>query len=286
MPDGKALGRLTGRLDGQVALITGAARGQGRSHALALAGEGAAIVACDVPGPMTTLGYPLATQDDLDETVRQVTDLGGTCLGLPTDVRDRSAVDEAVRATTEQFGRLDILIANAGISAHGRLEDVSDEAWDEMIATNLTGVFYCLRAAIPPMRARRYGRVVVTSSMAGRMGIPNIAHYGATKWGVIGMAKSLALEVATEGITVNVVCPCTVATPMVLNESTYRVFAPDVPDLEREKVLERFRRVNPIPEPWIAPEDVSRAVLHLVTDPGVMTGSVLEIGLGSSARLH
>jgi len=275
-----------GSLDGQVALITGAARGQGRSHALALAAEGAAIAACDVPGPMSTLGYPLGTQEDLDETVRLVTALGGTCVGLPTDVRDRDAVDEAVRVTTDRFGRLDILVANAGISGHAPLWDVSDQAWDEMIATNLTGVFYCLRAAIPPMRARRYGRVVVTSSMAGRLGIPNIAHYAATKWGVIGMAKSLALEVATEGITVNVVCPCTVATPMVLNESTYRVFAPDVPDLERDKVLERFRRVNPIPEPWITAEDVSRAVLHLVTDPGVMTGSVLEIGLGSSARLH
>jgi NAD(P)-dependent dehydrogenase (short-subunit alcohol dehydrogenase family) len=100
------------------------------------------------------------------------------------------------------------------------------------------------------------------------------------------MAKSLALEVATDGITVNVVCPCTVATPMVLNDSMYKVFAPDIADPGPDDVLDRFRRVNPIPEPWIAPEDVSRAVLHLVTDRGVTTGSVLEIGLGSSARLH
>ena len=273
-------------LEGQVALVTGGARGQGRAHALALAREGATVVACDVPAAMTSLSYPLSTQEDLDETVRQVVDLGGTCLGIPADVRDPEAVDDAVRTTIDRFGRLDILVANAGIAGHSPLWEVTDVAWNEMVATNLTGVFHCLRAAIPPMRARRYGRIVVTSSMGGRMGIPNIAHYNATKWGVIGMAKSLALEVAKEGITVNVVCPCTVATPMVLNESMYRLFAPDMDGEVSDAVLDRFRRVNPIPEPWITPEDVSRAVLHLVTDPGVMTGSVLEIGLGSSARTH
>jgi SDR family mycofactocin-dependent oxidoreductase len=275
-----------GSLDGQVALVTGGGRGQGRSHALTLAAEGATLVVCDVPAPMTSLSYPLATQEDLDETVRLVKDIGGVCVGVPTDVRDAAAVDEAVRLTLDEFGRLDILVANAGIAGQARLWEVSDAAWNEMVATNLTGVFYCLRAVVPPMRQERYGRIVVTSSMGGRMGIPNIAHYNATKWGVIGMAKSLALEVATEGITVNVVCPCTVATPMVLNDGMYQLFAPDIPNPTPEDVQERFRRVNPIPEPWLLPEHVSRAVLHLVTDPGVTTGSVLEIGLGSSARLH
>jgi SDR family mycofactocin-dependent oxidoreductase len=275
-----------GSLDGRIALITGAARGQGRSHAIALASEGAAIVAADVPQPMRSLTYPLATRDDLDETVRLVKDIGGTCIGVEADVRDAGAVNSAVRLALDEFSQLDILVANAGIAGQSRLWEVTDEAWDEMVATNLTGVFNCLRAVIPPMRERRYGRIVVTSSMGGRMGIPNIGHYNATKWGVIGMAKSLALEVATEGITVNVVCPCTVATPMVLNEEMFRLFAPDMDELIPEDVKERFRRVNPIPEPWLMPEHVSRAVLHLVTDPGVMTGSVLEIGLGSSARLH
>jgi SDR family mycofactocin-dependent oxidoreductase len=275
-----------GALDGRVALVTGAARGQGRAHSLALAGEGATVVALDVPRPMASLPYPLATQEDLDETVRLVEKTGATCVGMAVDVRDASAVDDAVQRTLGELGRLDILVANAGIATQSRLWEVTDEAWDEMVATNLTGVFHCLRAAIPPMREQRFGRIVVTASMGGRMGIPNIAHYNATKWGVIGMAKSLALEVATEGITVNVVCPCTVGTPMVLNDEMYRLFAPDIPDPTPEDVHDRFRRVNPIPEPWLAPEDVSRAVLHLVTDRGVVTGSVLEIGLGSSARLH
>jgi SDR family mycofactocin-dependent oxidoreductase len=275
-----------GELDGRVAIITGAGRGQGRSHALALAAEGASIVACDVPRPMTTLSYPVATQEDLDETVKLVEAAGGTCVGVAVDVRDAGSVAGAVEVTLEHFGRVDILVANAGVVSTGRLWDVGDDAWREMIETNLTGVFHSLRAVIPTMRERRFGRIVVTSSMGGRMGIPNLAAYNATKWGVIGMAKSLALEVATDGITVNVVCPCTVATPMVLNDSMYALFAPDITDPGPDDVLDRFRRVNPIPEPWITPEHVSRAVLHLVTDPGIMTGSVLELGLGSSARLH
>jgi SDR family mycofactocin-dependent oxidoreductase len=274
----------------QVALVTGGARGQGRSHALALAAAGAKVVACDVPGPMTSPAYPLATDADLEETVKLIESTGGTARGLALDVRDANAVDGAVAATLEEFGRLDILVANAGIAVTGPLVDVTDDAWHELLETNLTGVFNCLRAVIPHMRPRRYGRVVVTSSMGGRMGVPNLAAYSATKWGVIGLAKSLALEVAKEGITINVVCPCTVETPMVLNNSMYSVFAPDVAvtnagELD-ERVLERFRRVNPIPQPWIEPEDVTRAVMHLVTDPGVITGSVMEIGLGSSARLH
>jgi SDR family mycofactocin-dependent oxidoreductase len=275
-----------GILDGKVALVTGAARGQGRSHALALAAEGAAIVACDVPQKMTSLSYPLATQVDLDETVRQVGQAGGVCLPVRVDVRDAAAVDEAVKLTLDEFGHLDILLANAGIVSTGPLSGVDEDSWDEMVATNLTGVFHCLRAAVGPMQEQRYGRIVVTSSMGGRIGIPNLAPYNATKWGVIGMAKSLALEVATQGITVNVICPCTVATPMVLNESMYHLHGATSTDPESEKVLERFRRVNPIPEPWLSAEDVTRGVMFLVTDPGLITGFVLEIGLGSSARMH
>jgi SDR family mycofactocin-dependent oxidoreductase len=265
-----------GSLDGQVALITGAARGQGRSHALGLAAEGADIVACDVPRPMSTPTYPLATHEDLLLTAKQVEGAGRRCLALPLDVRDGGDVDAAVARTLEEFGRLDIVIANAGVVTIGPLVEVSDASWEEMVATNLTGVFHTLRAALPAMRDRRYGRIVVTSSMGGRMGIPGQAAYNATKWGVIGLAKSVALEVAKEGITVNVVCPATVLTPMVQPD-------PDVP--VPEEVSSRFLRTNPIPRPWLEPGDITRGILYLVTDPGVVTGSVLEIGLGSSARM-
>ena len=275
-----------GDLDGRVALITGAARGQGRSHAVALAALGASIIACDVPGSMTSPTSPLATQEDLDETVKLVEAEGTKCVGIAVDVRDAAAVGRAVDDGLAAFGRIDILLANAGIAVTGPLTGIDDTTWREVVDTNLSGVFHCLRAVIPGMQERGYGRVVVTSSMGGRMGIPNLSAYVATKWGVIGLAKSVALEVAGQGITVNVVCPCTVDTPMVRNSSMYQLFAPDLEHLISDEVLERFRRVNPIPQPWISAEDVTRTVVYLVTDPGVITGAVLEVGLGSSARLH
>jgi SDR family mycofactocin-dependent oxidoreductase len=266
-----------GALDGRVAFITGGARGQGRAHALALAAEGASVVIADAPQPMTDLTYPLGTEADLRDTAKQVEELGGLCLPIAMDVRDPAAVSAAVEETVNRWGSLDIVVANAGIVSTGPLEEVTDEMWRQLVDTNLTGVFHTLRAAVPVMRRQRFGRIVVTSSMGGRMGIPELAPYNATKWGVIGLAKSVALEVAKEGITVNVICPTTVQTPMVQPEGD-----DGVPD----ELVRRMMRANPIPQPWLAPEDVSRALLYLVTDPGVVTGSVLEVGLGGSARMH
>ena len=265
-----------GSLDGKVALVTGAGRGQGRAHALALAAEGADIVAWDVPEPMSSLTYRLAGQEDLDLTAKLVRETGRRCLALPVDVRRSDQVNAGVGQALEEFGRLDIALANAGIVTTGPLADVTDDAWDELVATNLTGVFTTLRAVVAPMREQQWGRIVVTASMGGRMGIKGQAAYNATKWGVIGLAKSVALEVASEGITVNIVCPCTVRTPMV---------QPD-PDVEvPEDLLRRFTRVNPIPRPWIEAADVTRAVMYLVQDPGVLTGTIMEVSLGSSARM-
>ena len=264
-------------LDGRVALITGAARGQGRAHALALAAEGVDIVAADAPGPMMDLTYPLGTEDDLRDTAKRVEELGRRCLPITVDVRDSAQVGAAVEQTMKEMGSLEIVVANAGIVSTGPLEEVTDQVWQQLVDTNLTGVFHTLRAVIPVMRPQRFGRIVVTSSMGGRMGIPELAAYNATKWGVIGLAKSVALEVAREGITVNVICPTTVQTPMVQPAG-----GEDVPD----ELVRRMMKANPIPQPWLQPEDVSRGVLYLVTDPGVITGSVLEIGLGGSARIH
>jgi SDR family mycofactocin-dependent oxidoreductase len=265
-----------GALDGRVAFITGGARGQGRAHALALAAEGANVAIADAPRPMN-LTYPLGTEDDLRITAKQVEELGARCLPIALDVRDASAVNAAIDETVSSLGSLDIVVANAGVVSTGPLDEVSDEIWQQLMDTNLTGVFHTLRAAVPVMRRQRFGRIVVTSSMGGRMGIPDLAAYNATKWGVIGLAKSLALEVAKEGITVNVICPTTAHTPMVQPEG-----GDGVPD----DLVRRMMKANPIPQPWIEPEDVSRGLLYLVTDPGVLTGSVLEIALGGSARIH
>ncbi|MDT5220833.1 MAG: hypothetical protein QOF15_2938 [Mycobacterium sp.] len=266
-----------GALHGRVALITGGARGQGRAHALALAAEGADIVAADAPGPMTGLTYPLGTEEELRETAKLVEELGRRCLPMAVDVRDAAQVGVAVEQTVKDLGSLDIVVANAGVVSTGPLDEVSDQIWQQLIDTNLTGVFHTLRAVLPVMRRQRFGRIVVTSSMGGRMGIPDLAAYNATKWGVIGLAKSVALEVAKEGITVNVICPTTTQTPMVQPTG-----GDDIPD----DLVRRMMRANPIPQPWLQPEDVSRGVMYLVTDPGVITGSVLEVGLGGSARIH
>ena len=231
-----------GVLDGRVAMITGGARGQGRAHALALAAEGANVVIADAPRPMVDLTYPLGTEDDLRDTAKQVEELGSLCLPITMDVRDPAAVEAAVEEAVNRMGSLDVVAANAGIVSTGPLEEVTDEIWHQLVDTNLTGVFHTLRAAIPVMRRQRFGRIVVTSSMGGRMGIPELAAYNATKWGVIGLAKSVALEVAKEGITVNVICPTTVQTPMV-----HPVGGDDVPD----DLVHRMMKANPIPQPWL-----------------------------------
>ena len=226
---------------------------------------------------MKDLSYPLGTESDLRDTVELVNALGRRCTPIAVDVRDSTQVNAAVEQTLRDFGSLDIVLANAGIVSTGLLEEVNDDVWQQLIDTNLTGAFNTLRAAIPVMRRQRFGRIVVTSSMGGRMGIPELAAYNATKWGVIGLAKSVALEVAKDGITVNVICPTTTQTPMVQPEG-----GDDIPD----DLVRRMMKANPIPQPWLQPEDVSRGIVYLVTDPGVITGSVLEIGLGGSARIH
>jgi SDR family mycofactocin-dependent oxidoreductase len=272
-------------LDGQVAIVTGGARGQGRAHAVALANLGANVVVCDVPAPMTTVGYALGTAEDLAETVSLIQRAGTAGTGMEADVRDAASMARVADAAIAEFGRIDILVANAGIVSRGRLWELSDAAWAEMIDTNLTGVFHAMRAVVPHMRERRYGRIVVISSQGGRTGLPGIGHYSAAKWGVIGLAKSLALEVATEGITVNVVAPTTVRTPMVVNEQTVERDANGEP-LSDEVIGKRFTANHPIPRPWVYPDDVAREVVHLVTEPGNITGAVIEIGLGQSARMH
>jgi SDR family mycofactocin-dependent oxidoreductase len=272
-------------LDGQVAIVTGGARGQGRAHAVALASLGARVVVCDVPAPMTTVRYPLGTAEDLALTVSLVQEAGSEAIAVAADVRDPAAIAKVADAAIAEFGRIDILVANAGIVSTSRLWELSDEAWAEMIGTNLTGVFHAMRAVVPHMRERGYGRIVVISSQGGRTGLPGIAHYSAAKWGVIGLAKSLALEVAAEGITVNVVAPTTVRTPMVVNEQTIERDANGEP-LSDEILGKRFAAHHPIPRPWVYPEDVAREVVHLATEPGNITGAVIEIGLGQSARMH
>jgi SDR family mycofactocin-dependent oxidoreductase len=275
-----------GKLDGQVAFITGGGRGQGRSHALLLAGEGADIVVCDIAADIPTVPYPLATQADLDETAKLVTELGRRCLALTADVRDTAQLAAVADRAIAEFGKIDILLANAGVCGFGRFWEITDAMWDDMIATDLTGVFKTMRAVVPHMIERGYGRIVATSSMGGRMGAPNLAHYVAAKWGVIGLVKTLALEVADKGITVNAVCPATVDTQMVHNPAFYGLFAPDLENPTKAEVAPRYVALNKIPVPWVEPADISRAILFLLTDDSrYITGSTLDVGAGTTALM-
>ena len=275
-----------GQLDGRVALITGGARGQGRAHALALAAEGADVVVADIVTDLPVLGYPLATPDQLEGTVKLVEEYGVRTFGFQLDARDSTQMNDAVTRVVSDFGRIEILPANHGIIDFSTVENTSDELWDAIVDTNLTGVFKAIRAVIPQMRKQQYGRIVATASMGARNTAPNLAHYIAAKWGVIGLVKTTALEVAGDGITVNVVAPGAVETDLFFNQPTFDVFLPDVENPTESDFRKRLDDLeyglNGVR--FLQPEDVSRAVLYLVTDRGLMTGQVLEIGLGSSAR--
>jgi len=251
---------------------------------MALAGEGAVVVICDIATQIDTVGYPLASRQDLDDTVGAITNAGGSAFGVVTDVRDADAVTTLIDDIVATHGRLDIVIANAGICSFSPLDELGDETWHDTIETNLSGVFYCIRAAVPHMKRAGYGRIIATSSGAGRAGMANLGHYAATKWGLIGLVKSVALETATFGITANVICPTTVATPMVLNDTTFQLFCPDIDHPSVEDARPRFEALNPMGVAWLEPEDVTRAVMYLVEDPGYTSGTVLEINLASSAN--
>jgi SDR family mycofactocin-dependent oxidoreductase len=272
-----------GQLDGKVAVVTGGARGQGRSHALALAREGAAVALWDIAAQITSVPYPLATPEDLLETVQLVEKEGGRVIGVVADIRDTGQVQAALAQTEEQLGAVDILVANAAVCGYRTFVDMTDEVWGDLIDTNLTGTFKSIRAVLPGMIGRGYGRVIVTSSGAGRTGATNLSHYVASKWAVIGLVKSLALETAETGITANVICPTTVRTPMVENDQNYRLFCPELESPTLEDALPRLATLNPMHKPWIEPEAVSRAVLYFATDDGTLSGTVLELSLGSAA---
>ena len=272
------------KLDGRVALITGGARGQGRSHALTLAREGADIVVCDIAEQIETVPYGMGTQEQLDETVRMVEDLDRRCLAVKADVREAGQMRSVAEDAVSEFGKIDILCANAGIFSFGTIAEMSDQMWQDMIDTNLTGVFNAMRAVVPHMLRQNYGRIVATSSMAGRMGFPNVGHYVAAKWGVLGLVKSLAQEVAVNGVTVNAVCPTSVDTEMIQNEAAYRLFLPDAENPTREDAAGAFQTLNAIPIPWVEVQDISNAILFLVSDDArYITGEAIHVAAGQNA---
>jgi SDR family mycofactocin-dependent oxidoreductase len=273
---------MAGKLAGKVAFITGAARGQGRSHAVRLAEEGADIIAIDVPKHIAGLPYEPATAEDLAETVRQVEALDRRIVAAEADVRDLAALQDAVKKGVAELGRLDIVLANAGISAPAPTLDMSEEHWQTMIDINLTGVWKSLKASVPHITAGgRGGSIVITSSLAAIIVQPNIAHYSAAKGGLIQLSKVLAKELAPQGIRVNTVHPGTVLTPMVLNEPSYRLFRPDLEHPTQEDFEAVARSMTGLPTSAIDPVDMSNAIVYLVSDDGrYVTGTTHVVSAG------
>lgn len=271
-------------MTGRTALVSGGARGQGRSHALALAREGCDIVLCDIAADMNFVPYPLATPEDLKEAVSAIEALGRRALGIVADMRDTTQVQAVVDTAVAEFGKIDILIANHGAIGHASVEKMSDAMWDELLDTNLTGIFKLMRAVIPHMRANGYGRIVATSSSVARSGRANVAGYAAAKWGVLGLVKSCAQDLAGTGITVNALLPTSVATDMILNLATYKLFCPDLENPTREDFESRAK--DQFGPGYIQAADVTRAMLYLVgDDSGVLNGQGLDITGGMMSRM-
>ena len=277
---------MTGRVEGKVAFITGTARGQGRSHAIRLAEEGADIIAVDICAQVGSVPYPMATPEDLAETVKEVEALDRRIVATQADVRDYGALKKALDDGVAELGRLDIVSANAGIASYGLAAELDETTWQDMIDTNLTGVWHTAKAAIPHLIAGgRGGSIVLTSSTAGLLAIPNMAHYVSAKHGVVGLMRTLALELAPHYIRVNSVHPTGVDTPMVQNDASMRLFLPDVDNPTAKQYAEVMGSLNALPIPWVEPRDISNAVLFLASDEArYITGVTLPVDAGSVTK--
>ena len=269
-----------GRMDGKVALVTGAARGQGRSHAVRLAQEGADIVAVDLCAQIQTVPYPMSTPEDLQQTVAAVEELDRRIVAREADVRRSDQLRAAVDEGLSQFGHIDVVCANAGIFSTAPYTEITDELWDDMIAVNLTGVFRTVQAVLPHLIERgQGGSIILTSSTAGISGFGNFAHYTAAKHGVVGLMRTLVQEVSHLNIRVNTVHPTSVNTDMIQNEAMYTLFSPDNPT--REAFGSIFGSMNALPIEWVEPVDISNAVLFLASDESrYVTGQQLKVDAG------
>lgn len=277
-----------GRVSGKVALVTGAARGQGRSHAMELAKEGARIVATDVgAGMLAGVEYPVATSDDLQETARLVRELGGEIVIAEADTRDPAAIQAVVDAGLDAFGYIDVVVANAGVFTWGAAPELSWDDWFTVIDINLNGTWNTVRAVLPSMIERgQGGSIMMTASQIATRGQSNCVGYAASKAGIVGMMRALAAELAPHNIRVNTIHPSTVYSPMILNEPVYKVFRPDlenpgVPEMEAE-----LRPFHMLDVAALDPIDVSHAVVYLASDESrYVTSLKLALDAGSTQKL-
>jgi SDR family mycofactocin-dependent oxidoreductase len=277
---------MAGRVAGKVAFITGAARGQGRSHAVRLAEEGADIIAVDVCEPVPGVDYEPSTPDDLEETACLVRKLGQRVVAGKADVRDFAGLQAVLREGVSELGRLDIVCANAGILTMGQSHEQSEDQWRTMLDINLTGVWHTTKAATPILiEQNQGGSIIITSSTQGIRGSAGVSSYTAAKWGVTGLAKSISKELAPYWVRVNTIHPTNVRTPMLDSAMIRKAFRPDLENPTFEDAMEAYQTTNVLPLPWVEPVDVSNAVLFLASDESrYITGVALPVDLGSTSK--
>ncbi|WP_059021568.1 mycofactocin-coupled SDR family oxidoreductase [Mycobacterium sp. M26] len=279
---------MAGRVEGKVAFITGAARGQGRSHAVRLAQEGADIIAIDVCKRISSNeDIPAPTPDDLAETADLVKNLNRRIVTAEVDVRDYDAVKAAVDSGVEQLGKLDIIVANAGIGNGGQTLDHTSEAdWTDMIDVNLSGVWKTVKAAVPHLiSGGQGGSIILTSSVGGLKAYPHTGHYIAAKHGVVGLMRTFAVELGHHFIRVNSVHPTNVNTPLFMNEGTMKLFRPDLENPGPEDMAVVAQMMHVLPIGWVEPVDISNAVLFLASDESrYVTGLPMTVDAGSMLK--
>jgi SDR family mycofactocin-dependent oxidoreductase len=270
---------------GKTVVISGAARGQGRSHTLRFAQEGANVVAFDICTQIATVPFAMPGPEDLDETVRLAREQGGQILGAIADIRDAQQVESVFGQAIDTFGSVDVVVANAGIVGNfAPVWEVPDEVFRDVIDVNLIGSWHVAKAGISAMLSHDvHGVIVVIGSGASLKGLPNLAPYVASKHALVGLVRTAARETAPYGIRVNLVAPGSVNTPMFINDATARLYAPDDDAPDTETLLERSRAVVPMGMPYVQPEDITEAVLYLASDAArYVTGAVLPVDGGSA----
>ena len=275
----------TGEFTGQCAFITGGARGIGYACAEELAKAGANIVLYDIAGNIDTVNYPLATEQDLATAKSNIEALGVKCIAIKGDVRDSTQLKEAIARTVSEFGRLDILVVNAGVTHVGVLDEFPDDEVQTVIDINLTGAIKTTQAALPIMRRQNAGRIVMISSILGRIGNEDFSVYASTKWGLIGFAKSTALAMAKNNVMCNAVCPTWVRTKLADNDYVLNAVSPTNPNFEA--VIEAAQARNPLPIGTYEPVDVARIVKMLCgQDTALITGEIFDISAGANALFN
>jgi (+)-trans-carveol dehydrogenase len=280
-------GGIVGRLDGKVAFITGAARGQGRAHAVRMAEEGADIIGVDICEDIASVPYELGTMEELEETATMVEDLDQRMFVQKADVRSREQLEAAVKAGVAEFGRLDVVVANSGIWSSAPFVELTDEQYRDMIDVQQHGVYHTCKATVPVLIEQgRGGSIVIISSTAGLKGFPNQVHYNMAKHAVVGLMRTLANELAPHFIRVNSIHPSSTFTKMINNPAIWAVFAPGVENPTEADFGDTFTALNLLPIPWMEPVDISHGVLYFASDESrYVTGVTLPIDAGFMAKL-